>query len=830
MTKLFRFLAAACTMAVAFAMNGSGGGAYFGTNYTVPFAHAYRALDSLGIDHRKAIDRDVHHMAALGLNGFRLHLWDVELSDASGNLLQNRHLELLDYLIARLKDNGISIILTAQTNFGNGYPERNTDPNGAYSYDYEKCLVHDSPAAVAAQERYVSALVSHINPSTGLSYSDDPAIIAIEINNEPCHSGTEAEITAYVDRMIAALRRAGWKKDILYNVSHNLWRTASFYRSGIDGTTYQWYPSGLVHGSTRHGNFLPVLDQYDIPFDTIPGYAGRSRVIYEFDPADVTDTYLYPAAARTFRKAGFIWATQFAYDPIDMARFNTEYQTHFLNTAYTPGKAIGMAIAAEVMRRVPLGADYGKYPADTVFGPKNEFLVSANRNLAMLNDGTHYYNTNNTDEQPVRIRDLKTIKGTGSSPVVSTDGTGAYFLDRTGDNTWRLELMPDVFLTTDPFARPSLRRTVADIIDAPVKMKLSLPGLPGGFYFSGRTSGRAENGSATFMPGVYILSETPADISSCPEARADEYAMPPVLPVETKVLHTPAVRTAGGTFRIDATVLSDTPVDSVVLYPADVDFWKEDNTLYPMSKSGKYQYSTDVDLQGNKDGLFSYYIVVCNGRGATTFPGAIPGTPLSWDFGAGTDAVPYSVPVAPAGASVVLFDATAGTDGMELATAPEIWNGVSLRHIVRSPIHDNVLRLSMDSLPTVPDAVVATKYIGGIMAFHSDLGQGRRLRIRFGNVESTAPVTVTLVNSDGFSYSATAAVDSGSTLELDADDFTPAPTMLNPAPYPSFMTRFFTPDTADVPSLDFSDIRTVTIGQNHPESPFIVEIAGIWIE
>ena len=95
----------------------------------------------------------------------------------------------------------------------------------------------------------------------------------------------------------------------------------------------------------------PVLDSYDIPFDTVPGYAAQPKVVYEFDPADVLDTYLYPAAARTFRKAGFDWATQFAYDPIDMARFNTEYQTHFLNLAYTPGKAIGMAIAAEVMRR-----------------------------------------------------------------------------------------------------------------------------------------------------------------------------------------------------------------------------------------------------------------------------------------------------------------------------------------------------------------------------------------------------------------------------------------------------------------------------------------------
>ncbi len=53
------------------------------------------------------------------------------------------------------------------------------------------------------------------------------------------------------------------------------------------------------------------------------------------------------AMVRTFRTAGFQWITQFAYDPMDIAYANTEYQTHFLNLAYTPHKTISMKIAAE---------------------------------------------------------------------------------------------------------------------------------------------------------------------------------------------------------------------------------------------------------------------------------------------------------------------------------------------------------------------------------------------------------------------------------------------------------------------------------------------------
>ena len=95
---------------------------FFGVNYTLPFAHAYRAIGYLGMDRKQAIDRDVYHLARLGINAYRIHLWDVELSDERGNLLENEHLELMDYLLARLEERGIRIIITLQTNFGNGYP------------------------------------------------------------------------------------------------------------------------------------------------------------------------------------------------------------------------------------------------------------------------------------------------------------------------------------------------------------------------------------------------------------------------------------------------------------------------------------------------------------------------------------------------------------------------------------------------------------------------------------------------------------------------------------------------------------------------------------
>lgn len=819
-------------------------GAYYGTNYTVPFAHAYRALGELGVDRHSAIDRDVYHMARLGFNGFRLHLWDTELSDANGTLLDNEHLELLDYLIARLEERNISIILTAQTNFGNGYPERNTNPYGAFSYNFEKCHVHDDAAAQTAQQRYLDALARHTNRYTGKSYAADPAIVALEINNEPCHSGTHSEITAYINRMAKTLRSAGWQKDIIYNVSHNLWRTSAFYKADIDGTTYQWYPTGLVRGSRRHGNFLPVLDSYDIPFDTVPGYAEQPKLVYEYDPADVLETYLYPAAARTFRKEGFDWVTQFAYDPIDMARFNTEYQTHFLNLAYTPGKAIGMAIAAEVMRRTPKGADYGKYPVDTVFG---DFLVSARRDIAMLNDGEYFYHTNGTTVAPKNFKKLRHIAAAGSSPAVATDGTGAYFLDRLDKDTWRLELMPDVVLTADPFARPSLKRTVGEIIDAPVNMTLDLPGLGSTFAYAGsRGEGMAEadakGGKVSLLPGVYILS---ANTKGIDHYKADyiynnerklavgEYAMPPVsdrLPIT--IVHQPRMRAAlGSSFTLDATVLGSTAIDSVVVYPATVDFWRDNNKTVKMARHGKYGYSCTI--KADEAGTFSYYIVVFSNGKATTYPTGESGTPLDWDFAAGRSkaaTTTYSTAITAKGAPIVLLDGRHDIDGAEFASIPEYWRNMGAYHFDNWPAGTSAIRLFRgDDAPAV-EALSLSKYVGNLMECYNDT-QATCLKMSVADATGIDSIEIGLVTRNGFTYAGTVSVKTGSTACLQLDgSLTLVPTLLNPAPYPSFLGRRFVPDPATAMPFNPAEIEAVVIYKNEANSAFTLDITGVWLE
>jgi len=115
--------------------------ALLGVNYAVPFAHGYRAIGYVGANHETTIDRDVYHFARMGLDAYRIHIWDIEISNKQGDLVENDHLRLLDYLIMRLKERGIKIVLTTMRNSDNAFPEGNDVLGWGFSRYYPKSLL-----------------------------------------------------------------------------------------------------------------------------------------------------------------------------------------------------------------------------------------------------------------------------------------------------------------------------------------------------------------------------------------------------------------------------------------------------------------------------------------------------------------------------------------------------------------------------------------------------------------------------------------------------------------------------------------------------------------
>ncbi len=805
---------------------------YYGTNYTFPFAHGYRAAGILGKDRKAEIDRDVYHMARLGLNGFRIHLWDAELADSAGNLIENDHLDLLDYLFSRLEERGISIIITAQTNFGNGYPERDTD-TGAFTYDYEKCDIHSNPNAVNAQERYLTQLARHRNPYNGTLYAEDPAIVALEINNEPCHTGSVSEVKEYINRMAQALRSAGWDKPLLYNASHNGSVAQAYFDSEVDGTTYQWYPVGLVSGREREGNYLPYVDSYDIPFDSVAGFSDKFKIIYEFDPADRLDGYMFPAIARTFAREGFRWATQFAYDPLFLAPYNTEYQTHYLNLAYTPRKALGMMIAGEAMRSIPEGAYFGKYPSDTVFG---DFLTSHRRDLAVLNSEEKFLYTNANTLRPKAPEKLRQVAGYGSSAIVDYDGLGAYFLDKVAPGIWRLEVMPDVLFTADPFAKPSLERPMAWVTYPEYRhMTLHLPGLGTG-YTALRLDTPSEIQTAAestirVTPGIYLLGDKPASLASdrLPERFGNlglnEFVMPRnPSPIPLHANHTvPAAAVKGSDVELTIQAFGATRVDSVVAYPASASFWNKENRLYRAAETSPYHYKVIVpaaDLAGK--GLLAYRVVVFSGDEARTFPSGYSGTPLDWD--APDDMPTYTTPVLDTDSPLVLLDASNGTDIGEFATIPDSWGQAWLTPIHNTPAGENIIEIAAKphgdlrailtkSVPRYPKALTRSKSM---------------LKLRFGETDRVDSLRVLLVNSDGITFGTTITPTPGGTATIPLRELKQTSTLLVPAPYPGFLSREFTPEGKFI--LDSSQLEKLQLDVPFDYNGGRVAIVGAWLE
>jgi len=477
--------------------------ALLGVNYYTPFTIDYAEIGRLGLDHRQTIRDDVAHFRRLGLGCIRVHCFDREFSDAEGNFIDNRHVELLDFLIDECRRNGIYTVLTPIAWWGGG---RGTAPTAGFSDRYDIRQMTTDRQAWAVQARFLKQFAEHVNRYTGKRYADDPAVLAFECINEPLYPKNTPDnlVTEYIDTLADALREGGTTKPIYYNSWGG--RNAAAGVAHIDGVTGSNYPTGLASGRALKGPHL--LRARGSSFQPDAAIARKSRMVYEFDAADVPGSHMYPSMAKFFRSEGVQVASQFQYDPLPLAPENRNWMTHHLNLVYTPGKALSLAIAAEVFKRVPRGTPFGILPEAAVFPP---FRSSAEADLSEMVTDEAYLTSNTTDTPPPKPHALTRVWGCGSSPVVAFGGSGAYFLDRAAQGVWRLQLYPDVFTVADPYSGTD--ETKVREIACKHTMTLHLPDLGDSFAvrpFVGQTAGRrltkAKKGAFAVPPGDYLLT------------------------------------------------------------------------------------------------------------------------------------------------------------------------------------------------------------------------------------------------------------------------------------------------------------------------------------
>ncbi len=810
--------------------------ALFGVNYTAPFAYSYRALLKQGIKPEDAIDQDVYHLARLGVDAFRVHVWDVEITDTLGNLQQNEHLRLLDYLITKLQARNIKIILTPIAYWGNAYPEP-TNTGRGFSSIYDKGQAYTNPRAVRAQENYLGQFLRHRNQYSGRLYREDPGIIAYEVCNEPHYRPPLAPVLSFANRLVAAMRATGLKKPIFYNIAESPQVKDAILDANVQGVSFQWYPEGLVAGHELRGNFLPYVDQYPLPYRGDKRFDTKARMVYEFESADVLQPIMYPFMARSFREAGFQWATQFAYDPMGLAAFNTEYQTHYLNLAYTPAKALSLLIAGRVFHEVKRGQSFGRYPADTVFGAAR---VSYRRQLSEWNAPAEFYYTATTGSRPVQSARLRHVAGVGSSEVVQYGGSGAYFLDQISPGTWRLEVMPDVIPLRDPFGTPSLSRVTTQIAWNTQSLTVTLPDLGPSYLLRSLSGQRATSATATsglvlVQPGTYLLTrsqaaELPPLSAQLGVIRLGEFVAPRPHSLYAQVRHQPVAQaSANQLLPITVTVSDLRPTDSVLLVVRH--YYGPTRTL-PMERQGDDNTVTaTIPAALTYPGLLTYWIAVKRSDGyVTTFPGQPLGSvedfmqqsnatwPLAWDF---DDFAHYEVPLVAATAPLPLFTATRDRDAVEA-------KGISWTDwtdFTTTPGGALALRLLVNPAkagqpaPAPGPASALRAYLGFKTAARTtDLAGFKDLVIKVSsNQPASTRLRVALVSRDAVAYEALVPLPApGTAARVPLSALRPAPLLLVPRPYPGFLPLTHGP--ASAPPFRLADMEVLQVLVDQPDA------------
>lgn len=795
---------------------------FFGVNYTVPFAYGYRSHKALGIHPEKAIDADVYHMSRLGLNAFRVHVWDVEISDSLGNLLENEHLRLFDYLIKKLKEQHIKILITPIAFWGNGYPEPDVKTTGFASV-YGKRLSVVKEEALKAQEAYLKQFFQHVNSYTGLTYRDDPDVIAMEINNEPQHSGPKERTTEYVQRMKAAVLSTGWTKPIFYNISESPTYADAIVKANVDGHSFQWYPTGLVANREIKGNFLPNVDQYAIPFgDTIAAFRKKARMVYEFDAGDVAQPVMYAAMARSYRTAGFGWATQFAYDPLYTAYANTEYQTHYLNLVYTPAKAISLLIAGKAFHRLPRGKSWGAYPEDTLF---DAFRVSYKAGLSEMNSGEEFYYTGSTNTQPRSISKLAHIAGVGSSAVVEYGGTGAYFLDKVSDGVWMLEVMPDVINISDPFQKASPKKEVARIESRRQPIKLNLPGFEQDFSVlaeKGRVSQKARS-NFFVQPGRYFISRID-NSKDYKELRFPPvtYSLPSPLSTEPFVSHIPLKEvSAGKSFFIKAEIAGADSSDKILIEVHNS--WGKWNTIQMQHMAG-YSFGASVPVDMVTPGLINYRIFINKANGnAYTFPGALKGNPYAWDEYRNET---WQTFVAARESPLEVFDAA--RDRKELMIFNPNWRDNQVSFSAGNAPGSLALKMVMQK--PEPAQVMGAQFFFGekIKGRVEEVPSFTKLIVRVRS-EHANNASISLITKNGDAYGTTVSLaKEWKDIEVPLATLNKVPYLLLPRPYPGFLPLWFT--SSGNRTFNISDAEKLEIyfkPKNSSEAS--IEVQWVWL-
>jgi len=458
--------------------------ALWGTNIYPQSWYEFENLKTLKVDYEATIRQDLDHLQLMGIEAIRIHVFAGEITDAKGNIFPNIHLNLLDYIVSECSRRGIYMFFTpiawwgSPNNLEGNFTSATTKPGMMFVPDAKNAAVN-----------YLKQFLTHKNRYSGRLYKDEPSLCLLEVMNEPAYfdygdiytstynpqgepdalldrdhsifrslwktwlSENKLDerpvyfrlfryqlMRSYINQMIQAIRSTGAKQPIAISSigAEPDELTQAIADSDCEAVTYGSYPGGWVDNDLN--NQLPGIG----PMKVDPRFSAKARLVYEFDAPGMTKgCYLYPAMAAMFRSGEVQVACQFQYDSIATARYNTDWDVHWLNWIYTPWKTVSFMVAREAFHRLPRGVQFQAGKTDLHIGP---MATSFDHNISMvITPDTVMYSNPITDWQPIPLpKNPGSIVGVGSSPYVGYDGNGIYTISPKGKDTFILSINPDI--------------------------------------------------------------------------------------------------------------------------------------------------------------------------------------------------------------------------------------------------------------------------------------------------------------------------------------------------------------------------------------------------
>jgi len=531
--------------------------ALWGTNYYPPTPSQWTSVGKLDEEAKLDIKEDFDDLARMGVDIIRFHVFDTEISDAEGNLVENEHLDKWDFLVKQCNDHGLYLMVTPIAVFGG----RSGSRSDSFSMSIPRPAIVMWQEKWPAQVRYTRALLTRVNPYTGRRLVDEPCLALLEIVNEPDYwsfsevrgsnprgnwlgeqvgrkamAGVKAEWEAYVpapewrteevfsfyryetvrryiDLMIETMRGAGATQPIAHNRYWHPWWDVhqGIGDSQCDAVTFIGYTNitqDFEPPIADDRNSLSMLRRWWSNQGLEACYAQKARAVYEFEPmATVKNISAYPAMAKQFRGRGAQIACQFQYDPKATAHANLAWFPHYLNLWHTPERMASYLIGGEIFRGAR-GLTYPTPEDNWVFPPG---AVSDGKNAALLCTGDCYMQARPTDWQPLPVPDYVTrVLGVGTCPYFDYEGTGIVDM-RIEDGVMHLRIYPDV-----ERLRYALHGTdeepLTQLVEREHPLTLKLPGWQDAVVekMTGERWMRVEVRNMTFtvLPGTYRLTKT----------------------------------------------------------------------------------------------------------------------------------------------------------------------------------------------------------------------------------------------------------------------------------------------------------------------------------